>query len=202
MEYIYYETKRGRCRYPAERKTCPVCGTEALMLPHVTHCSRKCAGITRRGPANPSWKGDAVKRRAARSRGHLRFPVLLPCEDCGRTDDVDRHHIDSDTRNNDRSNIAFLCPACHGRRHRKPRRACATCGAPCRRATNVYCSRACQGKAQATARATLTHCKHGHEFTPENTRIGRNGDRVCLACHRRRGATYRQRISDMVAATA
>jgi hypothetical protein len=31
-----------------------------------------------------------------------------------------------------------------------------------------------------------THCKHGHEFTPENTktRIDRPGTRECRACER------------------
>jgi len=29
-----------------------------------------------------------------------------------------------------------------------------------------------------------THCKRGHEFTTENTRIDRRGHRVCRTCHR------------------
>lgn len=35
-----------------------------------------------------------------------------------------------------------------------------------------------------------THCKHGHEFTPENTRV-REGTRVCIACQRRRNEARR-----------
>lgn len=32
-----------------------------------------------------------------------------------------------------------------------------------------------------------TECKYGHKFTPANTRISKaNGQRVCLACARRR----------------
>jgi hypothetical protein len=31
-----------------------------------------------------------------------------------------------------------------------------------------------------------THCKHGHEFTPENTRIRSDGSQVCRTCHRER----------------
>lgn len=30
-----------------------------------------------------------------------------------------------------------------------------------------------------------THCKHGHEFTPENTRLDKRGCRVCRVCQRR-----------------
>lgn len=32
--------------------------------------------------------------------------------------------------------------------------------------------------------ASQTHCKNGHEFTPENTRIGKRGERRCRACNR------------------
>lgn len=37
--------------------------------------------------------------------------------------------------------------------------------------------------------ASRSHCKWGHEFTPENTRIRRRGqwvERVCIACNHRR----------------
>lgn len=29
-----------------------------------------------------------------------------------------------------------------------------------------------------------THCVHGHEFTPDNTRVMANGHRVCRSCQR------------------
>ncbi len=32
--------------------------------------------------------------------------------------------------------------------------------------------------------AKQTHCKHGHEFTPENTRYDAKGSRCCRACAR------------------
>ena len=44
--------------------------------------------------------------------------------------------------------------------------------------------------------ATRTHCKNGHEFTPENTRIGVQGDRVCRQCARER---TQRRDNDRVA---
>lgn len=31
-----------------------------------------------------------------------------------------------------------------------------------------------------------THCRHGHEFTPENTRTRTDGGRECKACQKRR----------------
>ena len=34
--------------------------------------------------------------------------------------------------------------------------------------------------------ATRTHCKHGHEYTPENTKIIRSGSRWCRECGRER----------------
>ena len=34
----------------------------------------------------------------------------------------------------------------------------------------------------ALERRKWTHCSHGHEFTPGNTRIRPNGTRYCLAC--------------------
>lgn len=41
-----------------------------------------------------------------------------------------------------------------------------------------------------------THCKHGHEFTPENTfKPGgkSGGQRACVACHRRRALEQKER---------
>lgn len=37
--------------------------------------------------------------------------------------------------------------------------------------------------------ASKTHCKHGHEFTAENTRAS-NGKRECRACQRMASARY------------
>ncbi len=45
----------------------------------------------------------------------------------------------------------------------------------------------------ASSLRAKTHCKHGHEFTPENTRIKPNGNRICKACARNRAAEIRAR---------
>lgn len=42
-----------------------------------------------------------------------------------------------------------------------------------------------RGVSFAAINARKTHCKHGHEFTPENTRVTKKG-RACRACHRER----------------
>lgn len=41
--------------------------------------------------------------------------------------------------------------------------------------------------------ATYTHCKRGHEYTPENTYVMPRGYRDCRTCIRRRVAEYRAR---------
>ncbi len=38
-----------------------------------------------------------------------------------------------------------------------------------------------------------THCKHGHEFTPENTFIGGDGFRRCKTCMGRHSKDFRER---------
>ncbi len=39
-----------------------------------------------------------------------------------------------------------------------------------------------RGEGACARHARKTHCVHGHEFTPENTRIRPNGSRRCVAC--------------------
>ena len=47
-----------------------------------------------------------------------------------------------------------------------------------------------RGEGIAVANAAKTHCAHGHEFTSENTRIRRNGKRICRECRRINGRRY------------
>ncbi|HEY2615799.1 MAG TPA: hypothetical protein VGI78_00525 [Acetobacteraceae bacterium] len=39
-------------------------------------------------------------------------------------------------------------------------------------------------------RRARTHCHQGHEYTPENTAIHKDGYRVCRACHRMQQLAY------------
>ena len=41
-----------------------------------------------------------------------------------------------------------------------------------------------RGTAPTAVNARKTHCANGHEFTPDNTYVTRNGGRNCRACHR------------------
>lgn len=47
--------------------------------------------------------------------------------------------------------------------------------------------------ARGTYGAYATHCKHGHEFTKENTYVWRGRQRVCRVCNRRRVAQSKAR---------
>lgn len=38
-------------------------------------------------------------------------------------------------------------------------------------------------------KAPVTHCRHGHEYTPENTYVNPKGRRICRTCRRAREAT-------------
>lgn len=39
-----------------------------------------------------------------------------------------------------------------------------------------------RGQGVAAINAAKTHCSHGHEFTPENTRVGSDRERICRQC--------------------
>lgn len=47
----------------------------------------------------------------------------------------------------------------------------------------------------ANGRKLETHCKHGHEFTPENTYIRPNGRRQCRTCTNDRTREYQQTVT-------
>ena len=63
---------------------------------------------------NPMWRGDAAMPSTKRERARRLFGLSGTCEAEGCTKPaVDRHHIDGDTGNNDRSNIRLLCRRHH-----------------------------------------------------------------------------------------
>jgi hypothetical protein len=50
-----------------------------------------------------------------------------------------------------------------------------------------------RGDGIAALNARKTHCKRGHEFTPENTYVWREGTRACRACHTAQEQARRQK---------
>ncbi|MEU2236123.1 hypothetical protein [Streptomyces vietnamensis] len=53
-----------------------------------------------------------------------------------------------------------------------------------------------RGKSPSALNAQKTHCRHGHQFTPDNTVI-RDDGRACRACGRHAAAAYRRRKKEM-----
>jgi hypothetical protein len=45
-----------------------------------------------------------------------------------------------------------------------------------------------------TPNGQKTHCPANHEYTPENTLVGKDGKRRCLTCRRARNAAYKRRL--------
>ena len=67
------------------------------------------------GKDHHAWVGDDIQVRSGRTRAGRAFKKE-PCEECGESEKrIDRHHIDGETKNNERSNIKFLCRKCHMR---------------------------------------------------------------------------------------
>src|SRR5213596_795658 len=65
--------------------------------------------------ASTVYKGELATEQAIHERTQRMYPLDgVPCERCGEPA-TDRHHIDDDPINNDRSNIEFLCHSCHSR---------------------------------------------------------------------------------------
>lgn len=58
-----------------------------------------------------------------------------------------------------------------------------------------------RGNTIAAANARKTHCKRGHEFTPENTMIRQGNKRACRTCKREYGRTGYERQAQAKATT-
>jgi hypothetical protein len=82
------------------------------------------------------------------------------------------------------------CPAGHPYdRISAKRRECRTCDRDRHRAARG----GWQGRVYDEVRS---HCIHGHEYTPENTRIASDGGQRCRACDREHQRRYRLRLKE------
>ena len=115
----------------------------------------------RRGPAPDAPRDN--DRKQARQRvnvevrtGRRPHPNTLPCTDCGHvwTEGERRHEYDH--------HLGYAA-----QHHLDVQSVCTACHAK-----------------RDSAKAKQTHCKHGHEFTADNTIIKSNGMRQCRECRR------------------
>ena len=116
----------------AKTATCPDCSSPMYRYAKFCNaCKAKGSRNSRYGkPVSEVTKDRIRQKRLARERKPCRkrnplsvhggrlfarrwFPMPAICEHCGLVPPLDRHHKDGNTQNNDRSNIAFLCRACH-----------------------------------------------------------------------------------------
>lgn len=98
------------------------------------------------------------------------YPVLWRCERCGRRRARERHHVDGDPGHNEPGNLLLVCSRCHASIHGKQALLAG----------------------YAKAQTQRTHCPHGHEYTPENTRVYK-GRRFCRECTRIASREYKRR---------
>jgi len=108
----YYEAMKGRGSVELK---CAVCGTIFFRSPskHAKYsvCSRKCRGaIARTEEPGINTYRTWIKRRGGLGR----------CEVCGFSkipNILIVHHKDYDRENNNKKNLAVLCPNCHATKH-------------------------------------------------------------------------------------
>lgn len=111
-------------------------------------------------------------RTTALSDDGRRLPVRFSVVVCAafhgpRPEGMEVRHLDGNSLNDSASNLIWGTPkdnAADSRRH----------------GTNVN--------------ANKTHCRRGHEFTPENTKVTSKGGRGCITCEREVGRIYAKGI--------
>lgn len=138
-------------------------------------CSRRCS---KRGAANPKWKGDAASKTAGNYRARNRY-AATKCQRCGAPR-AELHHKDENTLNNSPDNIQILCRRCHMQLDGR---------LAILQANSSHAGT--KGSFTAAAnRKHKTHCIHGHEYTADNTKMTGRGSRICRTCARAAGRKY------------
>ena len=106
-------------RRPLAPKICVVCGKGFFIKAYreavYKVCSTECRVVYRRhrqtGANNSNWRHESNNYGTGHSRAIATF-TLEPCVVCG-SEKSERHHIDGNYMNNERSNIMFLCRKHH-----------------------------------------------------------------------------------------
>lgn len=99
------------CRFKGDRN--PIAGTQRPeRVKEAISKAQKGVPEKRRGPEHQCWKAE-VTPRAGRRRANNQHRKPQRCERCGEVKTLDWHHVDGDTSNNVRENLAALCRRCH-----------------------------------------------------------------------------------------
>lgn len=122
---------KGTKQQPPVERFCIECGQQFfLRWPKESarhggrrYCTSVCAQRHKWNAKAPSpWRRKLGERRWAENRSRQRLREMLPaepCEVCGTTQKIHRHHRDHDPMNNARENIAFLCEPHHIELHQR-----------------------------------------------------------------------------------
>jgi hypothetical protein len=220
----------GKRKSPTER-VCKIC---ACLFPHDPYnprktCSAACLRVHFSNNVILTQKLLAAKRphRTVKQRvaslnprwvnniGRAEARILYPdCGFCGRcgAHAVDRHHIDRDATNNERSNIEMLCRRCHAIEHGqkykslyspkvslpKPCIICQKLSKPLRRGRCGRCSDYFNNHQQKERPIgeyrpdRKEHCQRGHPLSGKNLYLWK-GVRFCRECRNRYEQSRKQR---------
>lgn len=163
--------------------------------------------------ANTVWKQQERERR----RNELRRILGDVCARCGSTEGLDFDHIDPRTKlfaigdQIDKpwklllvevAKCQLLCRPCHVEKSREDETSTAVehgggasgkrnCPCDLCKARKADYMRSYHGSSGA-ANSEKTHCKNGHEFTPQNTYLRPTGGRQCKRCRADRAAQARR----------
>ena len=158
---------------PYNHGPCEWCGKDIIATDRCgksrRFCDRTCANRAR-AAGRP---GRIIDRKGyvliwkpdhpnAQMSGYVREHRLVMSEHLGRPlgGNEDIHHTNGDRQDNRVENLRLLVHGDHSKIH-----------------AGVY-------------QRAKTHCKHGHEFTPENTYVTKDGRRKCRECGRRACRAY------------
>ena len=83
-------------------------------LPGKSRCRKHHAEFEAARRANPNLTGRRGTNAAwRRARGLALYIAKNKCRRCGKTSDLEVHHKDKDSTNNEQSNLRVLCGNCH-----------------------------------------------------------------------------------------
>jgi thymidylate synthase ThyX len=72
--------------------------------------------LSKLGNKNPAWKGNNILKSSGNLRAYKKYKTNI-CDTCLSKENLERHHIDGNTLNNDENNILIVCQTCHRGHH-------------------------------------------------------------------------------------